>query len=323
MKLLISPFEYLYHLGARFKNYLYDSRLLKRVKLDIPVVSVGNLTFGGAGKTPHVTAIAEELQKIKKTAVVCRSYRASLQQAAKVDLSKADAARVYGDEAVMLKQNLSHCDVWSGPDKTEAAIEAVKNGTELILLDDGFSHYRLSRNFDIVLIELAGGFKSYRRECTCTLSRADAVIITKTQHADKAAIDKLKKEIKAESSLKDENIFVSRNKLLLPKNIKKAFVVTSIALPESFIADLTAEGCESVQVRSFSDHHFFTESEELSILNEYLDLKKNIPEAAFVCTRKDFVKFKNSMIISVAAVADLKVEIDQKEVLIENIRKSF
>ena len=115
--MMLKPLELLYHLASATKNTLYDLNLIQSKKLTVPVISIGNLSFGGTGKTPFIQFVAENLKATKKIAIVSKSYKAQLKQAQRVDLNRENPAAFYGDEACLLQKSLPFCSVWSGPQK--------------------------------------------------------------------------------------------------------------------------------------------------------------------------------------------------------------
>ncbi|MEQ1723511.1 MAG: tetraacyldisaccharide 4'-kinase, partial [Pseudobdellovibrio sp.] len=173
----LKPIEKIYHLLVASKNYMYDRKFFKSKKISAPVISVGNLSFGGVGKTPCIIFLAEELSKTQKVSIITKSYKASLKEPAPVNLDIERAAALYGDEACLIQAKLPHCRVWSGPVKYQTALASLIERPQVVLLDDGFSHRQLCRNFDLILIDATVGFKDYQREPISSLVRSSAVII--------------------------------------------------------------------------------------------------------------------------------------------------
>ena len=232
-------FEKIYHFVSGSKNVLYENQVLQSAKLSVPVVSIGNLSFGGVGKTPFIVMLANEFQQTHKLNVICRSYKADLKTPQKVDLNQANAARTYGDEACMLKSKLPFCNVWSGPQKLDTAKASLVDNPTLILVDDGFSHRKLSRNFDLVLIDATVGFDTYLRESKHNLTRASAVLITKVNMAQKVSVEKIQEKIlQLAPNLKD-NVFSSSVKTTVNVDRSNPIVVfCALARPETFVQDL-------------------------------------------------------------------------------------
>jgi tetraacyldisaccharide 4'-kinase len=130
---LLAPFSFLFFLWSVLRNVLYDQKLLSTYRLPIPVISVGSPAAGGTGKTPVVIALALLFQE-KKVAILTRGYRG-------------------GDEAELMRRRCPNAMVIVDPDRVRGGKKAVELGADLILLDDGFQHRRLERDFDLLLLD--------------------------------------------------------------------------------------------------------------------------------------------------------------------------
>lgn len=156
--------SYFYKIGSRLKNFCYDKKLIKPKKVDAFVISVGNMTTGGVGKTPVVSEIAKYLiAQGKKVAIVSRGYGGHLSNRTINMIS--DGKTIYfnaldsGDEPYWLAENTSGCYVFTCKNRYLASKYAVeKFGIEVIILDDGFQHRKLHRDLDIVLMDSVKGF---------------------------------------------------------------------------------------------------------------------------------------------------------------------
>lgn len=156
--------SFFYGIGSGLKNFFYDKKIIKPKKVDAYVISVGNMTTGGVGKTPVVAEIAKfVISAGKKTAIISRGYGGRLSNR-KINMI-SDGERIYfdaiqaGDEPYMLAENTPGCYVFTCKDRYMAAKYAVeKFGVEVIILDDGFQHRKLHRDMDIVLMDSVKGF---------------------------------------------------------------------------------------------------------------------------------------------------------------------
>jgi len=318
--------EKLFHRLVLLKNLMYDWLLVSSNKLQIPVVSVGNLSFGGVGKTPCVIFLAKEFSKSYKTNIVVKSYKASLRLPAKVDLSLTNATQIFGDEACLIQSKLSMCQVWSGPKKYLTAAASLRDHPQLIVLDDGFSHRKLHRNFDLILVDATQGFNTYLREPLGCLKRAQAILITKTNLSDSETIVEIKKNIIKSMPHLTESIFLSRVKTELKLDIKHPlFVFCGLAQPASFILDLTLQGYKVVRQKFFADHYSYSPAVQLQIYSEYGKLKEYNKELRLVTTEKDLIKITDVLLRKCVSVSEHKIEMDpdQKEALLEKIGLSF
>ena len=317
--------EPLYHLISEARNFAYDLKWVKQVKLSVPVVSVGNLSFGGVGKTPCIAMLAEDFSPFMKVAIVSRSYGAPLTQPTRVNLHEPKAPAKFGDEPCLLQHILPQCEVWAGPNKAETATAAaVRAG--LILVDDGFSHRRLFRNFDLVLVDATQAFDTYLREPKSNLRRADAVMITKGNLVAKGRTEQIAVEIEKIAPALRGSIFHSGVETVLsfPKT-EPVFLFCGIGNPQSLVLDLEKNGYSVAGKMIFPDHHGYTGDDQKRIFAKYSDLKNEMRGLKLVTTEKDFVKLTDSDVLkhAVATKHRMVMEPKLKEVLIGKIRKSF
>lgn len=326
MNWILKVSEQLYHFLSGAKNLLYDFKVLKPAELPVPVVSVGNLSFGGVGKTPCIILLAQHLSQGKKLVIVTKSYKASLKGPRKVDLNVANAAGVFGDEACLLQSRLPHVDVWSGPDKTATATAAMNSKPDVILVDDGFSHRKLKRNFDLVLLDATVGFETYMREAESNLKRATAVLITKANLTTTAKVENMTKHIVAVAPQLHGQIFISTvHTTLKSDKSDPLFVFCGLGRPDSFLQDLKRQGYNIVFKELFPDHFHYSTKDQNRIFAKYLDLKNENRNLKLVTTQKDFVKIKNADLLKTCQVAghEMLMDSESEEVLIDKIRDSF
>lgn len=322
----LKPIENIYHLLVETKNHFYNLQVLRTLKLPVPVLSIGNLSFGGTGKTPCVIFLAEELSKTYKINIVTKSYKASLKEPQKVDLKLEKAAAQFGDEACLIQSKLEQCHVWSGPHKSMTAAMSLSSQPELILLDDGFSHRKLNRNFDLVLIDATVGFDVYLRESISSLKRASAILITKTNLANAAKLAEIKNTVQSRAPQLLQSFFVATVKTEL--NVEKSaplYVFCGLARPETFIQDLIQQGFSVTDTKYYPDHFEYPEAEQKKIYAQYLDLQKKYKNIKLVTTEKDLIKITDMNLKSSLCLAQHKMEMEsqQKGELLEKIRKSF
>jgi tetraacyldisaccharide 4'-kinase len=322
----LKVFEKIYHFVSGSKNVLYENQVLEIAKLNVPVVSIGNLSFGGVGKTPCIIMLANEFQGTHRVNIVCRSYKANLKTPQKVDLNQIDASRTYGDEACMLQSKLPFCKVWSGPQKLDTARASLVDNPTLILVDDGFSHRKLSRNFDLVLIDATVGFDTYLRESKHNLTRANAVLITKINMAQKVSVNKIEEKIIQLAPNLKNNIYTSsvRTTVAIDRS-NPILVFCALARPEAFVQDLEQQGYNVIEKMIYPDHHAYSDLEQKKIYAKYLDLKNVNRGLKIVTTEKDAIKLTHAELKSKMVVADHRMLLEEqaKEALIEKIRESL
>ncbi len=279
LSLLLLPFSFFYGLITCFRNYLYDKNFLKSVKLPAFVVSIGNLTTGGTGKTPITREIANYFnEQGKKTAVISRGYGGKLDIKNTNVISNGEKifydADLAGDEPYWIAKNSPNTIVITGKDRVKSGRLAVeKFKAEVILLDDGFQHRRLHRDVDIVLIDSAMAFGNGfllpvgpLREHISALRRADRIIMT----------DRVSKA------------FVCRLTGEKISGISRAMAFSGIARPEPFFKSLEEQNIELVLKISFPDHYLYTEED----VNSLSDRAKAAGAEALITTEKDMVKIE-------------------------------
>lgn len=284
-----------YGLGSGLKNKLYDKKILKPKKVDAFVISVGNITTGGVGKTPVVSEIAKYLiQKGEKVAIISRGYGGKLNNKNINIISDGNKifydARLAGDEPFWLAQNTNGAIVITCKSRFEGAKYAVeKFGATKIILDDGFQHRKLHRDLDIVLMDSEKGFGNEKllpagplREGMEAFSRIDKLVVV-SKNIDHTRAEKLAKIMGKKMKVPT---FVCRTEPDFVYNIKtgeklptdsEITAICAIGQPEQFYAFLKDYNVK--QAISFDDHHSYTEDE--------------IPQGTIVTTEKDAVKMQN------------------------------
>jgi tetraacyldisaccharide 4'-kinase len=167
----------LLYIGAYYlRRLFYGLHIIRKRRLPVPVISVGNLTLGGTGKTPFVMMLANRLkEKGVKVAVLSRGYGGRIDEAA-------------NDEAMMFAVEAPGIPLYVSPNRYKSGLKAVEEGAQVLILDDGFQHWRLKRDFDIVLVDAINPFgygfifpRGFLREPVSALRRADAIVLT---HSD-------------------------------------------------------------------------------------------------------------------------------------------
>jgi len=327
---LLYPFSFIYGCVIWLRNWFFDIEILKSVDVGVPVVSVGNITAGGTGKTPMVIEIGGMLIEAgKKIAVVSRGYGRESSGTMVVCDGKqilADAAKG-GDEPVLIAHRLKSAVVIVDKNRVNAARKAVNEfGAEVIILDDGFQHRYVKRKIDIVLMDennspfntsmLPAG---YRRELRSSLRRANAVVATKVASQVSALTILERKEVTAQNKFSSSFQAVGvrhvlgevQQSLQLLKS-HSAIVVSGIAHPENFLRELEKLGVKVKNAFSFNDHHRYTREDVIRILNSFVNEKADF----ILTTEKDGVKleaFREELNIVPIFSLVMDVSVHQKE----------
>ena len=288
------------HLGAVDVAAGLARRVRGTEQLPRPVISVGNLAFGGTGKTPFTLWLARALSR--EGYLICilsRGYRGLRRDDPLLvsDLRRIQAGPVEaGDEAFLLARKLPGVPVVVGADRAAAGRLALERfPVHFFLLDDGFQHHRLDRKADFVLLDALQPWDRLR-EGPAALSRADCVIATRAHRAGEGAIERLRAEV-AELS-PNASFLTARTS---PSGFRrlsaahadlpglegaKVFAFCGLARPEAFFEDVRATGLEVVGRRHFPDHHPYTRHDLQRLLNE----AEEAGASTLVTTEKDGVR---------------------------------
>jgi tetraacyldisaccharide 4'-kinase len=311
-RLFLLPCSLLYWLAVVLRNWFFDIGILKTTKVSIPVISVGNISTGGVGKTPVVEMFIEKLSGGKQIAVVSCGYGRKSKGTIVVSDGRGNLASVEisGDEPSQLAKKFSNLIVVVDEKRVRGAQKAFELGAELILLDDGFQHRYLHRDLNLVVMtaeEIVNGDwllpAGNRREPMSSLKRADGLIITMCASIDQfdQVSGMMKMQLKAEPhlSLKREGMIGLQTKLKSFKRTptnkiveagqfigKKIIAVSGIGNPKTFESFLADAGMIVVKHFAFSDHHWFSDEDIQTIIKARKALNVNF----IVTTEKDFMR---------------------------------
>jgi tetraacyldisaccharide 4'-kinase len=272
----LNPLSAIYGGVVAARNALYDRGTVRVRRLQGPVVSVGNLSAGGSGKTPFVLLLGELLKgRGVKFDVLSRGYGRNSRGVKLVD--PAGLSDQFGDEPLLIARKMQ-VPVVVGEKRYDAGLFAeIQFGPQLHLLDDGFQHRALARDFDIVLVTPRDATDHLLpagrlREPLRSLSRADAIVL-----ASGATVD----------SLPTEGKLVWRARRgILPQNVPpRPVVFCGIARPRNFVLQLRAANIEPAAEAFYRDHHAYTEKD----IRELLALQQRSEAGGFVTTEKDAV----------------------------------
>lgn len=291
------------------RRRLYRHGRLRAWRAHVPVISVGNVTVGGTGKTPCVEAVCRLLLGAGlRPAVLSRGYGGTLRgpwaavsDGDRVLLSAGEA----GDEPVLLARALPGVPVLVGRDRRVTAREAVARfGAQVLVLDDGFQHLRLARDLDLVAVDVTNPWgnghclpRGLLREPLAALSDAGLVLLTRTGRADPRRVEAVGRAVRrrcrrapilptthAASRIVDLNTGESSPVAALQD--LKVLAFAGIAAPQAFFADLGALGARVVEAVPYPDHHAYTAA-DVEKLVEWAGL---VNAQAVVTTEKDAVR---------------------------------
>lgn len=312
----------------QFRLFLYQQEILKKETLPCPVISIGNITTGGTGKTPTVITVADMLRKQgKRVVILSRGYRRNTEEANVIVLPDSDV-RSAGDEPLLIAQKLHAVNEMNLPDipvivGSKRAISgrmAMRRfQPDVMLLDDGFQHVQLARTFDIVLIDATNPFgggsmlpAGFLREPLVNLARADAFIITRSDEVEDVTFieQQLRKynrnapifrgvhaferiaEVKTVHNSGFQETADDSPHPLFPEircSDKRLLAVSGLANPQSFLRLLDSIGLPIVEHLDFPDHHWYTQQDAETISQ----LITQYGIEAIITTEKDQTKLSN------------------------------
>lgn len=313
---LLAPLNPLYRAGWQWKDRAYGSGLLQPKRLRQPVVSVGSLSAGGAGKTPAVLALAGLLRRAGYAVdVLSRGYGRSSKAVVRVD-AEGDAAS-FGDEPLELAR--AGCEVFVGADRFEAGLLAERTGkAQVHLLDDGFQHRKLGRTLDLAVVTLADVRDHLLpagnlREPLRALERADVVILREEEAAELEA---------TLARFTGAATWVLRRKLALPAGASSpAFAFAAVARPRDFFANLGVAGQRLTGELAFPDHHRYT----LRDCARLCAAARAAGANGLVTTAKDAVKLTPEMLAVLGPVAVARLEVsllDEQERVLPALQRA-
>jgi tetraacyldisaccharide 4'-kinase len=302
MRKILMPLGKIYSRLSQIRYFLYQKGHLKTEILDAPVISVGNLTVGGTGKTPFVDQLLTQLEKAEiKACVLTRGYGRSTDEIIIVNGTTLPSAG--GDEPVWLARRHPKSIVAVGANRVQGALAVAKLfKPDVYILDDGFQHFKIKRNLDIVLIDCTRPSWHYDvlpmgfgREPFSEIRRAQIVVLTRSNQVLSEVVDRLERQIQ---KLGVSNIFRSQILFKVAKDIgsgkeydlrnKNVYLLSGIANPQSFESLVRNIGGNVLFHKEKPDHYSYTLESFLEILT---DARKRGADL-LVTTEKDAVKLK-------------------------------
>jgi tetraacyldisaccharide 4'-kinase len=272
----MNPLSAIYGAAVQARNGLYNHGILKARSLRGPVVSVGNISVGGSGKTPFVILLGELLQaRCIAFDVLSRGYGRKTRGVLAVDPN--GSPRDFGDEPILIAKRLG-CAVVVGENRYEAGQFAEeKFGPQLHILDDGFQHRSLARDFDIVLVTPEDAHDRLLptgrlREPLSSLRRADAIVLT---------VESSHPELKIDGPC----LWHLRRNIAIDEAPARPVAFCGIARPQQFIEQLRAAGIQPVATKFYRDHHSYAEKD----IRDLTALREQSGAGGFVTTEKDAI----------------------------------
>jgi tetraacyldisaccharide 4'-kinase len=296
------------------RRLLYAAGILRSVRVPCPVVSVGNITCGGTGKTPFVEYLARWFaRKGIRVAVLARGY-------GRVD------ARGNDDEDLISEMELENVVRLAGRDRVAMARKALADyRAEVLILDDGFQHYRIRRTLDIVLVDATNPFaggnllpRGLLRERPSALRRADLLVLTRVDQAPEAELDELRRRLgpAVETVHRPSHVRVlSTRKAFGTEWLrgKAVYAFCGVGNPDSFRRTLESLGAQMVKFRAFEDHHPYTNDDVRRLNAEAQEFMAEV----LVTTEKDATRLDPGGFDLPLAALRVEIEVSRGEDLLE------
>jgi tetraacyldisaccharide 4'-kinase len=303
---------------TRFRNLLYDKKILSSVSVGTFVISIGNITWGGTGKTSLVKEITQFLMsKGFRVAIVSRGYGRTtsgpllVQDGVELKCEWGES----GEEAYLLAKSLPGAIVAVAENRSDGLHLVEGFSPDVILLDDAFQHRKVKRDLDIVLVDASEDVTSLKmipfgklREGPDSLTRSDAVVLTHIDEANRRTLDWMRDNM-------DRPVFHCSYVAVEPLVVygKKIGAFCAIGAPDHFFRILRQEGAELVSIKTFRDHHAFTQKD---LVDFRAEAKANGAEF-LVTTAKDFVRVNPAWMDDFIKVLNVKLQIVEESVFFD------
>lgn len=291
LRFLLAVVSVFYGLAIRLRNGLYRRGVLKIRRVEVPVISIGNLTTGGTGKTPLVIwTVRRLLDRGLRCAVLTRGYKTR--------------PGTISDEPAILAKSCGGADIVVDPDRIRGAHKAIERfGAQVLVMDDGFQHRRLARDLDILAVDATCPFgfgkilpAGLLREPVSALRRADAVVITRYDQVSAEKLNELTEKIRyyapaipiALAAHINPFVKIHRGPELPLDGIRerKILAFCGVGNPEAFFRRLDMHGFDVIVKRVFGDHYPYRERDVADILQHARLAGADL----ILTTQKDWVK---------------------------------
>lgn len=305
MSILFIPFALLFQLAVFLRKFIYDIGLIKQIEIKAKVISIGNISVGGTGKTPFIIYLSKLLNDNQiSTVVISSGYKRKIKStsiynpSSKLNFDSQNLINDFGDEATTYILNNPQIPVVVDSKKWNAALIAQNEfNPQVILVDDGFQHWKLKRDLDFVIIDertnKSANFLlpfTRLRENFSALKRADLILKRNIKELNSNILSLGKDSISIETKQLGLFLYSDGNYHSIEiDSIGKSISISSIALPEKFHKFVISLGIDLAETMSYSDHYDYS-MEEI----EKLCTKCNqIGALSVITTEKDYVKLKS------------------------------
>lgn len=340
-RFFFTPVSKLWEFVYRVRRFFYDVGIFHKNSFKVPIISIGNLTLGGTGKTPFTLFVGKKLNaKQKKVMVLTRGYKGKFENSSGIIRTGKTISQNpfdFGDEALVLSRGLKNASVVVGKRRSDTLKHYFDSESpDVVLLDDGHQHLKVSRNLNIVLFDSLLPLERYKapplgylREGLTALKDADMVVLGR---CDLVSEDELKNLIHflgnytksgtpfgtffyAPVAVKDINY----TKKFQPSDLqdKKVICVSAVASPSSFYKLVESLGATIVDKVDFNDHHYYTKEDLAPIIQ-----KARAENALILTTEKDIVKLRRITEITNLYFIEIEVQFKTGEEKLDSLLDS-
>ncbi len=323
LRRLLAGLSRVYEAGIAIRHFLFDRGIFRHHTLGCQVISIGNLTVGGTGKTPIVEVFARALQQQdRKVAILSRGYKKvehglgkrlldaltgrARRRLPRVVSDGADLlldSAMSGDEPYMLASNLRHVAVLVDKDRVKSGRYAIDRlHCDTLILDDGFQYRSLKHRLDIVLVDCSDPFgngyclpRGLLREPVANIRRASFIFLTKAAGRDTGPLKARLRALNPTAEISEcahrpnylQNVYTGERLGLERLRDLPVALVSGIASPEGFEQEAVRLGGRIVYLKRYADHHRYTQQEIIDLINK----ARKQQAAAILTTEKDAVRF--------------------------------
>ena len=312
MRFLLYPISLIYRFNCLLINLLYRWRFFKPKKSPLPVISIGNISFGGSEKTPLAKHILSALLKTSyKPALVARGYRGKWERAGGM-LSNgrivSGSWQESGDEPFMIARSITEAGIFIGKDRLSGCRKAKEFGFDIVVLDDAFQYHPLEKDINILMYDPKE--KIILRETRSSIGRSHAILIKKNGDKQiKSSLQNKFPQIQSYSySVVNKGLYSIFTKQLLPPaelDNKTVLLFSGIARPQRFKTSLKKLGINPVKFLKFPDHHPYPPKSIKKIKKNYLSFQADI----IITTEKDMIKLTSIKELEPLPLYYLKIDL--------------
>lgn len=306
VQILLAPFSFLYGIGIGLRNFFYKNGILKGVEFDMPLISVGNLSIGGAGKTPHIEYLIRLLKDYLNVATISRGYKRKTKGF--LIVKPNHNANAVGDEPLQFARKFGDVLITVSESRTFAVPQILMEqpDNQVILLDDAFQHLSIKPGLNILLTEFSYPFtKDYLlpsgrlREWRSAYRRADIIIVSKcpfqiSESEKKSFIEDIdplpRQRIYFSYYQYDKPYFILKPDYQFNLSSDMDIVLISAIARTDYLIDYLEKQVNSVQALEFEDHHYFTKFDVSQLKNTFNNIESS--KKIILTTEKDAMRLE-------------------------------